>query len=71
VTAGDEPGHAEGKEAFRAGESAAERLWVWTAGVAAREGLEEQLGAAAETVGFRATERTSAPPDTGDRRRST
>jgi hypothetical protein len=71
VTAGDEPGHAEGKEAFRAGESAAERLWVWTAGVAAREGLEEQLGAAAETVGFRATERTTAPPDTGDRQRST
>lgn len=57
VAAGEEPRHAEAKEAFRAGEPAAELLWAWAAGVAAREGLEEQLGAAAETVGFRATER--------------
>ncbi len=70
VGAGDEPGHAAAKDAFRAGEPAADRLWAWAAGTAAREGLGEQLGAAAKTVGFRASER-SAPPDTGDRQRST
>ena len=57
VAAGEEPRHAAAKEALRAGEPAADLLWAWAAGVAAREGLEEQLGAAAETVGFRATER--------------
>jgi hypothetical protein len=57
IAAGDEPAHAAAKETLWAGGAAAEPLWTWAATAAAREGLDEQLGAAAKTVGFQATER--------------
>jgi hypothetical protein len=54
VAAGAPPAHAEAKAALREGASdAPRRLWEGAAEVAARAGLAEPLGSAAESIGFR------------------
>jgi hypothetical protein len=52
IAAGGEAPHAEGKAALRAGAPAGAALWKWCSSRAAQTGLDEQLGAAAEAVGF-------------------
>jgi hypothetical protein len=57
IGAGDDAEHDAAKEELRAGEVSGARLWRWAASGAARAGLGEELGAAAETVGFATNER--------------
>jgi hypothetical protein len=54
VAAGAPPGHGDAKAALREGApDAPRRLWDGAAEVAARAGLAERLGGAAESIGFR------------------
>ncbi len=52
IAAGSAPKHAEAKAALRRGDAAGGDLWAWASSSAAQSGLGEQLGAAAEAVGF-------------------
>jgi hypothetical protein len=52
IAAGSGPPHAAAKSAVRRGEPATADLWNWSSSVAAQTGLDEELGAAAEAVGF-------------------
>jgi hypothetical protein len=57
VAAGPGPAHGEAKGALRRGEpGAALALWTGAHEVAAEAGLAENLGQAAETLGFRLAE---------------
>jgi hypothetical protein len=54
VAAGPPPGHADAKQALRAGDPGASTvLWEGAASIAAGAGLGERLGGAAESIGFR------------------
>jgi hypothetical protein len=52
IGVGEAPEHRGARDAFRAGEPAGERLWLWASSTAAEAGLGEQLEAAVKTVGF-------------------
>jgi hypothetical protein len=52
MAAGTAPPHAAAKAIARQGRPAASELWAWTSLKAAQSGLDEELGAAAEAVGF-------------------
>ncbi len=52
IAAGTAPPHAEAKAIAGEGRPAARELWAWTSLKAAQAGLDEELGAAAEAVGF-------------------
>ncbi len=56
IAVGDEAAHAEAKQELRKGAAAGPALWSWATAAAERWGLLEELGAAAETVGFRTNE---------------
>jgi hypothetical protein len=54
VAAGAPPGHADAKQALRAGDpGASAALWDGAASIAAGVGLVERLGGAADSIGFR------------------
>jgi hypothetical protein len=52
IAAGTGPPHAAAKASLRAGAPVGAELWRWSSFVASQTGLDEQLGAAAEAVGF-------------------
>ena len=52
IAAGSGPPHAAAKASLRAGAPVGAELWRWSSFVASQTGLDEQLGAAAEAVGF-------------------
>jgi hypothetical protein len=56
IGVGSSPEHEAAKSALRDGEDAAPLLWDAAASAAAEASLDEQLRAAAETVGFRSLE---------------